>query len=156
MGVVWGACGSNVGEEAVVEKRAFEEEMDQGVESVPDEQNAVFEERSRGQELVGEKVGREEDEEGGEERQDRGEINDYWRLGRFGCRVHNQFEFQVIILIVLIREAREGTTVSTCLKLTGRRFGQTWPRIILELLYCTVRGVRGVRGVLRLFNLCQD
>ena len=45
MWVVWGSVGSNVGEEAVVEERAFENEMNQGVEGVPDEQIAVFEGR---------------------------------------------------------------------------------------------------------------
>ena len=92
MRVVWGVCGSNVGEEAVVKKRAFEKEMDQGVEGVPDEQNAVFEGRWRREKLVGEKVGREEDEKSGEEREDCGEIDDDWRRGWSGSSVHGELE----------------------------------------------------------------
>ena len=64
--------------------------MDQGVEGVPDEQNAVFEGRWRGEELVGEEVSREEDEEGGEEREDRGGINDDGRLAWSGSGVHGE------------------------------------------------------------------
>ena len=52
MRVVWGVCGSGVGEEAVVKKRTFEKEMNQSVEGVPDEQNAVFEGGRGGEELV--------------------------------------------------------------------------------------------------------
>lgn len=36
---MWNGCE---GEEAVIEERAFEEEVDEGIEEVPDEKDAEF------------------------------------------------------------------------------------------------------------------
>lgn len=66
--------------------------MDQGVEGVPNEQNAVFEGRWRREKLVGEKEGREEDEKSGEEREDCGEIDDDGRRGWSRSSIHGELE----------------------------------------------------------------
>lgn len=84
MGVVAGVRDSGVGEEAVVEEGAFETEVDQGVESVPDEEDAEFGGCAGGKEAEGEDVGGEEEQEGGEEREDRGAV-DYENGDGRGC-----------------------------------------------------------------------
>ena len=57
MRVVGGVGDGCVGEETVVEEGAFEEEVDEGVEGVPDEDCAEGEGGGWGEEAEGEEVG---------------------------------------------------------------------------------------------------
>jgi len=77
-----------VGEEAIVEERAFEAEVDQCVKSVPDEQDAEFGGCAVGKETEREDVGGEEEKEGGEEGKNCGAIDDERGGGRNSGSVH--------------------------------------------------------------------
>lgn len=57
-------------EEAVIEKGAFEHEVRERVEGVPDEEDAVFGARTSGEQREGGEVGGEEEGGGGEEGED--------------------------------------------------------------------------------------
>lgn len=72
MRVVGRRGGKRVGEETVVEEGAFEQEVDQEVEDVPDVQGAQFARGGGGEEALGEGGGEEEEEEGGEEGEEGG------------------------------------------------------------------------------------
>ncbi len=75
MRVVAGVRDSGVREEAVVEEGAFEAEVDQGVEGMPDEEDAEFGGCAAWEQTQGDDVGGEEEEERGEEGEDCGAVN---------------------------------------------------------------------------------
>lgn len=67
MWVIGGVRDGGVGEEAVVEEGAFEEEVNQRVEKVPDVEGAEGRGGGMGEEAEGGEVGDEEEREGGEQ-----------------------------------------------------------------------------------------
>ena len=67
-----------IGEKAVVEKRAFENEVREGVKDVPDVNEADVERGGAGKEAEGGSVGDQEEGDGREEGEDRCEGEEGW------------------------------------------------------------------------------
>ena len=76
MRIIAGRCDGCKGKEAIVEKRAFKDEVDQGVEEMPDEENAELGSRRGMQEVQRGGVCYDEDRKGCEKGEDGGAIDD--------------------------------------------------------------------------------
>lgn len=81
MRVVAGVGDGSIGEEAIVKKRTFEEEVDKGVEEVPDEESAKLGGRRGVKETCGGEVGGEEEGEGCKKTSDSAAIDHQCGIG---------------------------------------------------------------------------